>query len=136
MLTTSPPPIEVAADLGSVGVTRGFGCSRLAALLGDRPPVTIDGDLRHSCIAHHIELLVARKATSFDLVPTVVPRDVDLDRVTAVTAAVGDGPHSPLAAAVASRLGWGPGRVVAAAADPRPRAPAPQRGPRRSHRRA
>jgi len=50
-------------------------------------------------------MLVTRQLSSFDLVPVIVPHHVDLERVEAVTAAVGDGPHSQLAAAVASRLG-------------------------------
>lgn len=46
-----------------------------------------------------------RLSSSFDLIPQVVPDGVDLDKSGAVIAAVSGGPHSPLAAAVAARIG-------------------------------
>jgi hypothetical protein len=61
-------------------------------------------DLKTHCLAERIDLLVARRFTTFDLVPTVVPHDVSLDRVRSITAAVCDGPHSSLVAAIAARL--------------------------------
>ena len=88
-----------------VAWTRGPGCFELAALLSDEPPVAIDSDPRRTCISERIDCLVGKKLSSFDLVPVAVPRDIDLRGVESVTAAVGDGPHSPLAVAVAARVG-------------------------------
>ncbi len=42
--------------------------------------------------------------TSFDLIPIIVPQAVRIDAVRSVTAAIGEGPHSPLAVLVAARL--------------------------------
>ncbi len=64
-----------------------------------------EGDVAVACVEHQIGLLVTARLKSFDLVSTLVPHDVDLAATTAVCAAIGPGPHSPLAAAVASRLG-------------------------------
>jgi hypothetical protein len=50
-------------------------------------------------------LLVTRRLSSFDLVSIVVPHHVEIGLVESVTAAVGDGPHSQLAATVAARVG-------------------------------
>ncbi|MEZ5174607.1 MAG: CBS domain-containing protein [Acidimicrobiia bacterium] len=88
-----------------VAWTRGAGCLDLATALSDGPPIAVDGDLRAVCIKERIEYLVCRKLTSFDLVSTIVPHEVDLHRVDQITAAVADGPHSPLAVTVAARLG-------------------------------
>lgn len=105
MLTLpAPPQSTTSTDLGSIAWSRGHGCAAIAESLGDGPPVAIDGDLQRSCITNRVGVLVTRRLTSFDLVPTVVPRNVELRRVRSITAAVGDGPHSPLAAAVAARL--------------------------------
>jgi hypothetical protein len=87
-----------------VGWVRGRGCLPLAEILADAP-IQIDGDLTRSCVANRIDALVARRMSSFDLVPTLVPHGVDLDAIDAVSAAVADGPHSPLVAALAARLG-------------------------------
>ena len=65
----------------------------------------IEGDLRATCIRERIDALVSRKLSSFDLVPVIVPQSVDFENVEQVTAAVGGGPHSPFAVAVAARLG-------------------------------
>jgi len=93
------------SSLGRVAWSRGEGCLPLATHLSDAPPVQVTGDLRHTCVSQRIDMLVSRQLSSFDLVPMIVPHDVDLERVEAVTAAVGDGPHSHLAAVVSSRLG-------------------------------
>ena len=88
-----------------VAWTRGKGCAEVADRLAGGTAIKVDGDLRRSCIRERIETVVSRKLTSFDLVPVVVPHDVDLAGTKRVTAAVGDGPHSPFAVSVAARLG-------------------------------
>jgi hypothetical protein len=87
-----------------VGWSRGEGCAEIAAVLGDGEPVRIEGDLGRSCVDARITTLVARKLSSFDLVPVVVPSGVDIATVGSVTAAVGEGPHSPMAVKVATRI--------------------------------
>jgi len=88
-----------------VAWTRGNGCLQLAELLSDGVPLSIGGDLPRACVERRVDLLVTRRLTNFDLVPTLVPHAFDETNVRAVTAAVADGPHTPLAAAVAARLG-------------------------------
>lgn len=90
--------------LGRIAWTRGHGCLPVAEYLSDHPVIAVRGDVESCCVTHRVDLLVAKNITNFDLVPVVAPDSVDLDKVTSVTAAVGDGPHSPLAAAVAARL--------------------------------
>lgn len=65
----------------------------------------IQGDPVKACIDERADMLVVRKASSFDLVDTAVPIDLDLEGIDSVVAAVAGGPHSVLAAAVARRLG-------------------------------
>ena len=89
------------ATISRVGWTRGLGCKTLADLLAGDDAVHLEGDLPRACVNHRIDLMVARRLTSFDLVAVAVPHSLDLDRVTAVAAAVGGGPHSDLAASVA-----------------------------------
>lgn len=91
--------------LDRVGFTRGEGCADIAELLAPSNGVRIDGDLQTSTVTHRLDALVTRKLTSFDLVPVVIPEGVDLPQTRCVVAAVGDGPHSPLAVNVAARLG-------------------------------
>ncbi len=83
--------------------TRGDGCRELAPALGEAGPV--EGDLRAACLRQRADLLVARKVTSFSLVSTAVPHGFRPGTVSGIVAAVGGGPHSILAAAVADRLG-------------------------------
>jgi hypothetical protein len=100
--------------------TRGPGCADLAAVLSDGEPVHAKGDVRSACIAAGADLLVASSLTSFDLVSTVVPHHVDLERARAVVAAVAGGPHSALAARVAGRAAAEldiPGEVVSVSPD-------------------
>ena len=86
--------------------TRGNGCSELAALLSEREPDRIKGDLVQQCIDHRADLLVSRRFPgSFDLVSVAVPLDFVPENVTRVVSAVAGGPHSFLAADTASRLG-------------------------------
>lgn len=65
----------------------------------------IEGDLRASCINGRVDAVVTRKLTSFDLVPVIVPQSVEVATVERIAVAVGEGPHSPFAVAVAARLG-------------------------------
>jgi predicted secreted protein len=65
----------------------------------------IEGDLRATCINGRVDAVVTRKLTSFDLVPVVVPQSVEVATVERIAVAVGEGPHSPFAVAVAARLG-------------------------------
>lgn len=86
--------------------TRGKGCSELAALLGGNEASRIAGDLVDECISHRADLLVSRRLPgSFDLVSVAVPVDFEAENVTGVVATVAGGPHSVLAARVASILG-------------------------------
>lgn len=98
-----------------VAWTRGSGCLDLATALSDTEPIALAGDLRTACIEHRVEYLVSKKFTSFDLVSSLVPNDVDLSAIDAVTAAVAEGPHSPLAVSVAARIGSALGIMVTAA---------------------
>ncbi len=88
----------------NVAWTRGDGCRPLAQALSEGTAQPIRGDLALTCIELRTDLLVARRLTSFDLVPVVVPHALNLDNVESVTVAVSDGPHSPLAASVADRI--------------------------------
>lgn len=97
-LHPGPPP-------WSVVWVRGPGCARLAELLTDGQARRVGPDLRASCIEARADLLVARRLTSFDLVPVAVPRHFRPQSVGAVAAGVAGGPHSLLAARVAERLG-------------------------------
>ncbi len=91
--------------LQRVAWTRGGGCADAANLLAGGTAMRIEGDLRTTCVRERIDALVSRKLSSFDLVPVIVPQSVDFENVERVTAAVGGGPHSPFAVAVAAR-GW------------------------------
>jgi CBS domain-containing protein len=88
-------------------------------MLSESDPVRVEGDLRDVCIDARADVLVTKKLTSFTLVSAVAPHKVDPDRVRGVAAAVGSGPNSMLAAAIAfritKRLGV-PGRLVTAPA--------------------
>lgn len=107
MATVSAPVTSRATyGLGRVAWTRGHGCLPVAEHLSDDPVIAVKGDVQSCCVTNRVDLLVARRITSFDLVPVVAPDSVELDKVTAVTAAVGDGPHSRLAAAVTARLAF------------------------------
>ncbi|MDX1692076.1 MAG: hypothetical protein R3290_13740, partial [Acidimicrobiia bacterium] len=124
-----PSPTPTRAGLGRVAWTRGEGCRDLAHLLAD-DPIRIEGDLRASCIDRRVELLVARKLTSFDLVPVVVAHDLDRAGVASVTAAVAEGPHSGLVARVAGALARGlevPGEFATVVREPDERADARRR---------
>lgn len=91
-------------QLETIAWSRGAGCSELAGVLTAGRALRADGDLQAVCETHKVDLLVMRRMTSFDLVPVAVPKVDRLDVVESVTAAVGLGPHSPLAADVAARI--------------------------------
>lgn len=86
--------------------TRGRGCRELAELLAGSEAPRVQGDPVEACVEERADLLVSRRIqSSFDLVDVAMPVDVQPDGVDAVVAAVSGGPHSVLAARVASRLG-------------------------------
>lgn len=106
----------------SVVWSHGAGCPQLASLLADGRPQRAGPDVPASCIAARADVLVARRLTSFDLVPVVVPHGFDPRSVRAVVAAVAGGPHSLFAARVAERLGAAlgvPTSLIAASAGSR-----------------
>ena len=84
--------------------TRGAATGEVAAMLSGGSPVRVEGDLRDACVEARADLLVTKKLTSFDLVNAVVPHKVDVEHIRGVAAAVGSGPNSILAAAIAHRL--------------------------------
>ncbi len=89
----------------SVVWTRGRGCGELAELLADGEPSRVGGDMIEAVIELRADLLVSKKIPGdFDLVNVAVPIDFQPDKVTRVVATVAGGPHSILAARVASRL--------------------------------
>lgn len=99
------PRAKPREDLAVVW-TRGRGCAALSELLDGDTRRIAGGDLASECIDQRADLLVARKLPgSFDLVSVAVPIDFQPEKVASVVAAVGGGPHSLLAASVASRLG-------------------------------
>jgi len=100
----SPSDIPTLELWRSVVWTRGSGCAELASLLALGEPAQVGDDLRSACIAERARLLVARKLTSFELVSIAVPVEFVSGLVGGVVAAVGPGPHSPLAALIADRL--------------------------------
>ena len=84
--------------------SRGKGCADLAGLLDDEA-MKLSGDAVAESIVHRADFVVAKRFSSFDAVPTLVPFDIDLEAVDNVAALVSHGPHSQLAAQVARRLG-------------------------------
>ncbi|HSJ70153.1 MAG TPA: hypothetical protein VLA29_00720 [Acidimicrobiia bacterium] len=101
----SDRPVPNNAALQRVAWTRGVGCADVADLLAGGRAMRIEGDLRATCINGRVDAVVTRKLTSFDLVPVVVPQSVEVASVERIAVAVGEGPHSPFAVAVAARLG-------------------------------
>lgn len=86
--------------------TRGEGCAELAEVLSPVEPVRAEGDLARACLHARADAVVSRRlSSSFDLVPQIIPDGVDLAASGSVVAAVSGGPHSPIAAAVAARIG-------------------------------
>lgn len=86
--------------------TRGEGCAELAAQLSMVPSVRVKGDLASACIEYRTDLVVGRRLSAgMDMASQVVPHEFDPDGTEWVVAAVSGGPHSPLAARIARRLG-------------------------------
>lgn len=84
---------------------RGSGSRELAEALGGAGAIPIGKDWSATCVSSRVELLVTQRLPSFSLVSIAVPVDVDLSELGSITAAIGGGPHSELAAEVAGRLG-------------------------------
>lgn len=112
-------PRVPARPLWNVVWTRGSATSEVAAMLCEAEPIRVEGDLRDACFDARADVLVTKKLSSFDLVNTVAPHKVDADQVRSVAAAVGSGPNSMLAVAVAYRISKHlgvPGKLVTAPA--------------------
>ena len=103
-----------------VGWSRGHACREVAELLGAESSFQISGDLRTSVIEGRADAVVMRRTTKFDLVPSLVPRSVDVGSVGSVTAAVGSGPHGDLVVQIASVIGERLGIPVEAVSVVRP----------------
>lgn len=86
-----------------VSFTRGEHCSAVAHLLA-ADATRVEGDIAASLLKVKPDLMIMRRAGSFDLVSTVEPMEFAADEVGSIVAAVAGGPHSLLAAAIASRL--------------------------------
>jgi hypothetical protein len=85
--------------------SRGHGTAELATAL-DPDAIRVGDSLVDEVVDHRAQLLVARRTSAAkDLLPVLVPRDLDLPATRRVVAAVGGGPHSELAALVAAALG-------------------------------
>ena len=86
--------------------TRGEGCAELADLLSMVPSVRVKGDVANACLQHRTDLVVGRRlSSSLTIASQVVPHGFDPENTEWVVAAVSGGPHSPLAARIARRLG-------------------------------
>lgn len=94
-----PPPTR-----WSVVYTRGDGCRELGTVVGGDRAVPAGPNLAAACIEARADLLVGRRLSVPDLVPVAVPHGFDPTAIESVVAAVGGGPHSRLAARVASRI--------------------------------
>jgi CBS domain-containing protein len=121
MISTFPRD-ELADDhdsswsTGQVAWTKGESNHEVASLLSD-DPVRLSGDHETACIDMGVRLVVAKRFSRSDLVSAVVPVAFDADAITAVAVAVGEGPHSPLAVAIAERVASSlgvPGTAIAA----------------------
>jgi len=84
--------------------TKGNHCRALAEVLGGEGARRAEADLVASCVKAGALALVTRRLTSFDLCNLVVPHGFSPSTVKSVVAAVGSGPHSPFAAALAQLL--------------------------------
>jgi CBS domain-containing protein len=85
--------------------SRGSGCRELAEVLAGDAAVRVDSDPVDTCIRTGATLMVSRRLSSFDLCSVAIPSGFSAEAITGVVAAVGSGPHSSLAAAVAERIG-------------------------------
>lgn len=104
MCCPCPRFVRPATALSTILWTKGPDCESLATALGNGSAFRSEGDLYQSCVESGAVLLVAPRLISFDLCSVATPHGFDKARVTSIVAAVGLGPHSVLAAAVANRL--------------------------------
>lgn len=105
--------------------TRGEGCHELAELLAIGEAVQATGDPYEAGIRHRADMVVMKKVGSLDLLPVAAPEDFEPGSVTNVVAAVGEGPHSALAAVIAGRIASGldvPAEAIMAVRPGAPRA--------------
>lgn len=84
--------------------TKGDECRTLAEVLAGKGARRAEADLVESCIKAGAVLLSSRRLTTFDLCSLAVPHGFSPSATQSVVAAVGSGPHSPFAAAIAQRL--------------------------------
>ena len=101
---------------GHVAWTKGESNHEVANLLCD-VPVRLSGDLETACVDMSVDVVVAKRFPRSDLVSAIVPVAFDADAITSVAVAVGEGPHSPLAVAIAERVAESldvPGTAIAA----------------------
>lgn len=104
-----PPTADSAFDqptdnAARVLWTRGQQCRTLAQVLGGDDATQAESDLVASCIKTRARTLIDRRLTSFDLCNVAVPHGFSPETTRSVVAAVGSGPHSVYAAALAQRL--------------------------------
>lgn len=85
--------------------TRGSGCRELAEVICGDAAIRVDSDPVATCIRTGAALMVSRRLSSFDLCSVAIPSGFSADETTGIVAAVGSGPHSSLAAAMAERIG-------------------------------
>ena len=85
--------------------TRGSQCQTLADVLSGGTATRAGADVAASCIESGASLLVTKHLTSIDLCSLAVPQGFSRSETRSVVAAVGSGPHSRLAASLASLLG-------------------------------
>lgn len=88
---------------GRVGWIKGESNHEVAELLCDLP-VRLSGDFEAACVDMNVDVVVAKRLPRSDIVSAVVPIDFDSAAITSVAVAVGEGPHSPLAVAIAERV--------------------------------
>lgn len=99
-------PLQIFRSGAPTLWTRGEGCAELADTLSPVTTTRAEGDLALACLQARADAVVSRSlSSSFDLVPQIVPDGVDLETSKSIVAAVSGGPHSPIAAAVAARIG-------------------------------
>ena len=70
----------------------------------DKDAIRAAGDLTDGAVDHRAGLLVSRRFSSFDVIPTAVPFDVDLAKADSVAALVSGGPHSEFATTLARHV--------------------------------
>lgn len=102
----SNDPLEYSASFGSRRVVWAGGnqARALAEVLADGTATRAGPNIVASCVDARASLLVVSNQTSLDLCSTAVPHDFDRENTESIVAAVGGGPHSLVAAALADWL--------------------------------